>query len=209
MEYLHHLLIGLAIGFLGVVPPGLLNLTAAKISIKQGSSSAHLFAIGASTVVIGQVYVGVFFSKLLLANESLLFIMEQVAAVAFVVLSIFFFIRAWIDKKGQIEIKTNVRSPGQLLGQGLILSVLNIFPIPFYIGFSSFLGGRGWFIFEQWHAYLFILGAVLGTYGMLSIYIKYIRRFSFDSSTFARKTNFVLSFLTFVIAVFTMVKLYT
>jgi threonine/homoserine/homoserine lactone efflux protein len=208
MEYVQHIIIGLSVGFLGVLPPGLLNLTAAKISLKQGSASAHLFALGASVVVIGQAYIGVFFSKLLLANEDLLFIMEQVAAVVFIVLAVFFFIKAWIDKQGEITIKTNAKSPLRLFGQGLMLSILNIFPIPFYLAFSSFLGKRGWFIFEQLPAYLFIGGVVIGTFCMLSVYIKYIRRFSFDSSTFARKTNFVLSALTLLIAVFTLLKLY-
>ncbi|MGB3590657.1 MAG: LysE family transporter [Nonlabens sp.] len=207
MMYLAHLLIGLAIGFLGVVPPGLLNLTAAKISIKQGSSAAHFFALGATLIVVGQVYVGVFFSKLLMANPDLVTIMEQAAVVAFVVLSIFFFIKARIDK-GQIKIDASTRSTGQLIGQGIILSLLNVFPVPFYLGFSSFLAGRGWFIFEPTYAYLFIVGAVMGTYGMLAIYIKYVRKFSFDSNTFAKKTNYLLSMLTMAIALFTATKLY-
>ena len=72
MTYFLHLIFGFAIGFVGVIPPGLLNLTAAKISVKNGQRAAILFAAGASSVVIAQVYIGVFFSKLLSLNPDIL-----------------------------------------------------------------------------------------------------------------------------------------
>jgi threonine/homoserine/homoserine lactone efflux protein len=207
MVGLLHLFFGLVIGFIGVIPPGLLNLTAAKISVKQTRKAAVIFALGASFVVVGQVYIGVFFSKLLNDNPETLLLLEQFAAIAFIGLSMFFFIRAALDS-GTPVVKQVKRSTIKLFAQGIILSVLNIFPIPFYIGFSSFLAGRGLFVFTYPTAHLFIIGASCGTFLMLLAYIKYVKKFSFDSNTFARKINYVLSGLTLLIAIFTIIRIY-
>lgn len=207
MAVLLHLLFGLTIGFVGVIPPGLLNLTAAKISVKQNKKAAIIFASGASLVVVAQVYVGVFFSKLLNDNPDTVLLLEQFAVIAFVGLSIFFFIRAALDS-GSPEVKKIDKSGMKLFGQGIILSVLNIFPIPFYIGFSSFLAGRGLFEFIYPMAHVFILGASLGTFLMLCAYIKYVKKFGFDSNTFARKVNYILGGLTLAIAIFTTIRIY-
>ncbi len=201
-----HLIFGLSIGFVGVIPPGLLNLTAAKISIKQGRRAAVIFALGASIVVIAQVYIGVFFSQLLSANPKVLITVERFAIIIFFALSIFFLIKARVDSKP--ELKSVHKADYKLLSQGIILSALNIFPIPFYIGFSSFLASRGAFTFAFPMAHLFITGATLGTFGMLYAYIKYVKRFGFDSSTFARKINYLLAFMTMGIAIFTLIRIY-
>ena len=208
MAGLLHLLFGLIIGFVGVIPPGLLNLTAAKISVKQNRKAAVIFALGASLIVVAQVYVGVFFSKLLNNNPDTLLLLEKFAVVAFLALSVFFFIRAALDS-GTPVVKEVNRSPIKLFAQGIILSVLNIFPIPFYIGFSSFLAGRGLFEFTYPMAHLFILGAASGTFLMLLAYITYIKKFAFDSNTFARKINYLLGGLTLFIAVFTIFRIYS
>ncbi|BAO55165.1 LysE family translocator [Nonlabens marinus] len=201
-----HFLFGLAIGFVGVIPPGLLNLTAAKVSVKQGRRAAIIFAAGASLVVIVQVYIGVFFSELLSQSPEVLTMLERFAIIIFFGLSIFFLIRARLDSKPQL--KPLHKADYKLFGQGIILSALNVFPIPFYIGFSSFLASRNAFEFEFPMAHFFILGATLGTFLMLCAYIKYVKRFGFDSTTFARKVNYLLAFMTMAIAVFTLIRIY-
>ncbi|WP_194850278.1 LysE family translocator [Nonlabens antarcticus] len=200
-----HFIFGFAIGFVGVIPPGLLNLTAAKISVKQGRRAAIIFAMGASLVVIAQVYIGVFFSELLSNNPDALLMVERFAIIIFVGLSVYFFIRARLDTKPTLKPVHN--ADYKLFGQGIILSALNVFPIPFYIGFSAFLAGRGAFTFKFPMAHLFILGATLGTFLMLCAYIKYVKRFGFDSDTFARKINYLLGVMTLAIAIFTFIRI--
>lgn len=202
-----HFVFGFGVGFVGVIPPGLLNMTAAKISVKQGRKAATIFALGASMVVIAQVYVGVFFSKILSENPDILKLMEQFAIAVFIALSIFFFIKARTDsgpEAKQVEKSSNVN----IFSQGFILSALNIFPIPFYIGFSSFLAARGMFAFRFPTAHLFIIGASLGTFAMLVAYSQVVKVFNFNSSTIARNVHYILAVLTLVIALFTLIKLY-
>jgi hypothetical protein len=56
-------------------------------------------------------------------------------------------------------------------------------------------------------AHLFIAGATIGTFLMLCAYINYVKRFGFDSATFARKINYVLAIMTMAIATFTLIRI--
>jgi threonine/homoserine/homoserine lactone efflux protein len=206
MDVFLHGIFGFGVGFIGVIPPGLLNMTAAKISVKQNRRAARMFALGASLVVIAQVYVGVFFSKILNENPDILELMEQFAIAVFIALSIFFFIKTRTDEGPEVEPTEN--SDTKLFSQGIILSALNIFPIPFYIGFSSFLASRGLFSFRFPTAHVFIAGATLGTFIMLLAYANLVRIFNFNSRTFARKVHYMLAVLTLLVAFFTLLKLY-
>lgn len=206
MDLILHFIFGFGVGFIGVIPPGLLNMTAAKISVKQNRRAARIFALGASLVVIAQVYVGVFFSKILSENPDILERMEQFAIAVFVALSIFFFVKARTDAGPAVEPIES--SDAKLFSQGFILSALNIFPIPFYIGFSSFLASRGLFAFKFPTAHLFIAGAALGTFFMLLAYSNLVRIFKFNNRTFSRKIHYILAILTLLVALFTLAKMY-
>lgn len=206
MVHLQHLFFGLAVGFLGVLPPGLLNMTAARISVEQGRKGAKLFALGACMIICIQVYLGVFFSKLISSSPEIVTALEQLAIFVFIGLSIFFFIKARMDEGPDVR---PVKHKGRrLFASGLMLSALNIFPVPFYIGFSTFLASRGLFVFRFPEAYLFILGAVAGSYVMLYIYLRYVELFDFNSATFNKKISYILSALTMAIAIFTVIKIY-
>jgi threonine/homoserine/homoserine lactone efflux protein len=194
------------VGFAGVIPPGLLNLTASKISVKRSFNAALFFVLGACIVVMFQVYMGVFFSELITQNEVVLKVLESISIFLFLFLSVFFFVKAY-RSKSIIKPKIYKKTQGlKLIGQGMLLSVLNIFPIPFYIGFSSFLAGKGLFKYQFPEAYLFIAGATLGTFLMLFLYVKYVKRFGFDSAKFAKNSNYLISLLTMAVAVFTLIK---
>ncbi|NNL61930.1 MAG: lysine transporter LysE, partial [Flavobacteriaceae bacterium] len=46
--------LGLVIALIGVIPPGLLNMNAAKISLKEGYGRGIMFSIGVCLVVAVQ-----------------------------------------------------------------------------------------------------------------------------------------------------------
>ena len=203
---MQHIVLGFLVGFVGIIPPGLLNLTAAKIRISKSFESAIYFIVGACIVVVGQVYLGVFFSRLITENEHVLQIMERFSVIIFLAISIFFFVKAvrYIEPaKANIDDKTH---GAKMISQGMLLSVLNIFPVPFYIGFSSFLASRELFSYSFPYAHLFILSAAVGTFAMMFLYAKYIERLGFNSNKFAKNTNYVISLLTLGIAIFTAIR---
>ncbi|MDC0629443.1 lysine transporter LysE, partial [Flavobacteriaceae bacterium] len=58
-------LLGLLLAFVGVIPPGLLNMTAAKISLKEGHVRGFVYSIGVCVVVGVQTYLATIFAKYL------------------------------------------------------------------------------------------------------------------------------------------------
>jgi len=71
MTFLLPLLLGFCIALLAVILPGLLNMTAAKISLQEGKNEALSFAAGAAVVVFFQTLIAVFFQDLLAITTRL------------------------------------------------------------------------------------------------------------------------------------------
>lgn len=202
-----HFVFGFLAGFIGVIPPGLLNMTVAKISIKQGKAKALYFALGASLIVILQVYVGVLFSRYLNMHPEVIAFLEKVAVGIFFVLSGYFFVKARAEKKSEVKIK--VHGTKSVLFLGIFMSSINIFPIPFYVAFSSFLGARDLFLFEQLPVSIFVAGVAIGTFLTLYMYTFFISKMGSRGEAFSSKINYILGSITLIIAVFTLVKIYT
>ena len=77
------------ISFVGVIPPGLLNMTAAKISLKEGSHHGILFSIGVCITVCVQTYLAAIFAKYLSNHPEVIDILQRVAFVIFVLITIY------------------------------------------------------------------------------------------------------------------------
>ena len=86
-----HLLTNFIIGFLasliGVIPPGLLNMTAAKISMKQGRKIALLFSIGVCVTVCLQTFIALIFARYLDKHPEVVDVLQKVALGIFVSLT--------------------------------------------------------------------------------------------------------------------------
>ena len=64
-----------------MIPPGLLNMTAAKISLKEGYSRGIMFSIGVCIIVVVQTYVAVIFARYLSNHPDVIDILQRVALV--------------------------------------------------------------------------------------------------------------------------------
>ena len=87
-------LLGLFVAFVGVIPPGLLNMTAAKISLKEGYTRGFMFSLGACVIVGLQTYLAAVFAKYLSQYLDVIEILKWVALVVFLLISSYFFILA-------------------------------------------------------------------------------------------------------------------
>jgi len=105
----NHLIFGFLAGFIGVIPPGLLNMTAAKLSINQGKNKSLLFSLGASLIVIAQVSIAVLASKYLNRHPEIIEVLEKVAIGIFFVLSLYFFFKARAEQKSDEGVKIRNR----------------------------------------------------------------------------------------------------
>ena len=103
--YVIPVVLGFVISFVATALRGLLNMTAAKVSLKEGRKSAKIFAIGAATVVFVQAYVAVTFARLISRSPELIAELQEVGVGIFAILTVYFFFFAKKkEKKAVIEV---------------------------------------------------------------------------------------------------------
>lgn len=198
-------LLGLIIAFVGVIPPGLLNMTAAKISLKEGSPRGILFSIGVCVIVCLQTYVAAIFSKYLSNHPEVVDILQRVALVIFILITIYFLLLA--RKQPKPDIEANVRSKHRRFFQGMLLSALNVFPIPYQAYMTITLASFGMLTFETYSIISYVAGAATGTFVMLYIYIFFFDRIKNDKLTSQKSMNYTIGTLTGIIAIVTLINI--
>ena len=197
--------LGLIIAFVGVIPPGLLNMTAAKISLKEGYNRGIIFSIGVCVIVCLQTYIAAIFAKYLSNHPEVVDILQRVALVIFILITIYFLLLARKQPKPNVE--ANVRSKHRRFFQGMLLSALNVFPIPYQAYMTITLASIGWLTFENYSIISYVAGAVTGTFVMLYIYIFFFDKIKNDKLTSQKNMNYVIGSITGIIAVFTLINI--
>ena len=197
--------LGLIIAFVGVVPPGLLNMTAAKISLKEGSNRGILFSIGVCVIVCFQTYLATIFAKYLSNHPEVIDILQRVALVIFVLITIYYLLLARKEPKPNVEV--NVRSKHRRFFQGMLLSALNMFPIPYQAYMTITLASIGWLTFETYSIMAYVAGAASGTFVMLYIYIFFFDKVKNEKLTSQKNMNYFIGSITGIIAIVTLINI--
>ena len=70
MDLVLPLFLGFFASAIGILPPGLINMTAAKVSLEDGRNEAISFAIGATIIVFFQTFLALFFANYLDQNRQ-------------------------------------------------------------------------------------------------------------------------------------------
>ena len=94
MQFFTHLLFGFLMAFIGVTPPGMLNMTALRVKIEKNKKSAFLFASGAATIVIPQALIAVSFTKYFTKHPEVIERLKIGGFFVLLALSVFFFLQA-------------------------------------------------------------------------------------------------------------------
>ncbi|GAA3725534.1 MULTISPECIES: LysE family transporter [Flavobacterium] len=203
MTYLTPLLSGFIAAAIGTIPPGLLNMTAAKIKMKEGKKNALSFVIGAVIVIFFQAYVAVLFARVIDNRPDVVTLLREVGFVIFSILTIYFlfFAKDPIAKK-KTKIKKSSKKSSFFLG--MLLSGLNFFPIPYYVVVSVTLASYNLFTFQNPIILTFVLGSVLGAFGILYSYIAFFGRIEKKTDYFMRNMNTIIGTITGLVAVATL-----
>ncbi len=205
--YVIPVVLGFVISFVATALPGLLNMTAAKVSLKEGRKSAKIFAIGAATVVFVQAYVAVTFARLISRSPGLIAELQEVGVGIFAILTVYFFFFAKKKEKKKKDMELKVRSKTGNYLMGAMLSALNFFPIPFYVFVTvSFSSGRA-FDFSALNTFLFVAGIVLGAYTVFYLYIVSFRKFQHKTEFFMRNVHYFIGSVTGIVAIITLIKI--
>lgn len=201
------LILGFAIAVLGILPPGLINMTAAKVSVVDGKNEAISFAIGASVIILFQTYIAIQFAKFIYSREDIITLLQEIGLFLFLAITLYLFWTARKPKKAKQEIKMHSKSNRFFLG--MLLSALNLFPIPFYVFVSVTLSTLGLFYFNSLFVYSFVSGVVIGSFTVFYWYILYFKNHQSKSDYLIKNGNYIIGSITGLISLVTFFKLLT
>ena len=192
--------------FMATVPPGLLNMNAAKISVEKGRKNGIFFSIGVSVTVIAQAYIAVLISKYLYNNAYIIDVLLKIAVIVFAVCAIYFFIAARKYKNKKIVVRDVSRKNSFF--KGMLLAMLNLLTIPYYCALNAAWNVSGWIKFEWQDILAFILSGALGTFTVLCLYVIYFNKLEMKTNSFSRYSNYILSLLMLILVVITLIRIF-
>ena len=191
---------------MGVVFPGLVNISAARAGSTKGKQGGIIFSIGASASVMIQAYIGVLISKYLYNNPFVIDILLKVALGIFAFFSVYFLV---IAKKNKIKKKRVVKIKRKnLFFKGMLIAFLNVLPIAYFCGLNAAWKVSGWIKFELADILTFILAAGLGTFAMLYMYVFYFDKLESKTDYFSRYSDYILSALMAILLIITLIRLF-
>ena len=191
--------------FMATVPPGLLNMNAAKISVEKGKLNGVIFSFGVSSMIMVQAYIAVFISKFLYRNPEVIDILLKIAIAVFAIFAVYFFIMAKQNKKQQIK-EVNLSKKNSFF-KGVLLAALNLLTIPYYSGLNAMWNEAGWIKFEAQDITTFVVASGAGTFSVLYLYTFYFDKLETKTNRFSKNSNYILSALMVVLLVITLMRI--
>lgn len=180
-------------------------MTAAKISLKEGHTRGIMFSIGVCTVVFFQTYIAAIFARYLSKHPEIIDILQRVALVIFILITVYYLLIAKSERKQQAEPK--IRSKHSRFFHGILLSAINVFPIPYQAYMTITLASVGWLTFDQTSIITYVSGATTGTFVMLYIYIFFFDKIKSRAFTSQKNMNYIIGGITGIISILTLVKI--
>jgi len=205
MNLIISLFSGFISAFIGITPPGLLNMTAAKVGMKEGRRNAFWFVSGAVLVIFVQVYLAVLFARIINTRPDIILLLREVGFGIFGTLTVYFL---WIAKKPKIkQPKIKKYSEKKRFFLGMLLSVLNFFPVPYYVFVSISLSSYALFSFDITSVFLFVSGAVLGSALVFYFYIIFFEKIEKRADYLLKNMNTIIGCITGIISIITLINI--
>ncbi|QCX38208.1 hypothetical protein FF125_07100 [Aureibaculum algae] len=201
MAYVFHLFLGIISAFLGLLAPGMLNMTAVRTTIEQGKRAGVVFSAGASAIVFIQASIALVFASYLSENPNVFDNLKIAAIIVFFLLALFFFLQA--RKTFNAEGKSK---KGNLFFIGMVMSAINMLAIPFYFGLTTYFEVNGQLIMEQPYITLFIVGSGLGSFILFVLYVFFAGVITKRAKFIATNINYILSGLFFMLGLIAILK---
>ena len=205
MNYITPLFFGFISAFIGVIPPGLINMTAAKVNHKEGKRNALWFVFGAILVIGVQVFFAVLFAKIINRRPDLVILLREIGFCIFTALTIYFLWIAKTPKSKPKKLKKNSKTKRFFLG--MLLSALNFFPIPYYVFISISLASYKLFSFDTESILIFIAGVLLGSFLVFYFYISFFSSFENKRDFIMKNINTIIGSITGLISIITLLNI--
>lgn len=205
MALLVPLFLGFVTAFVGIIPPGLINMTAAKVNLKEGKKHAISFVSGAVLIITFQISLAIFFARAINARPDLVVLLREIGFAIFTLLTIYFLA---VAKKPKLkESENNRKSKKSRFFLGMLLSALNFFPIPYYVFVSITLASYHLISFEANYITIFVSGAVLGSFAAFYTYIFLFRKIERKTDSILENMNVIIGTITGVVAFLSLINI--
>jgi len=190
MTIISTLFFGFISAVIGIFPPGLINMTAAKVKIKEGKRAALWFVVGAILIIVLQVYLAILFAQFIGERPQVVVLLREIGCGIFTLLTVYFLAIAKTPQKIKGKIKKQRTSTRFFLG--MLLSALNFFPIPYYVVVSLSLASYGVFAFESFSILVFYT------------YISFFSKIANKTDFFMKNMNKIIGSITGLVALLTL-----
>jgi threonine/homoserine/homoserine lactone efflux protein len=201
------IVLGLFISIVGIIIPGMLNMTIAKISVKENQQQALNFAFGAVVVVFFQAFIGTYFAKFIDAHPLFSEGLKKIGTFIFIGLTIAFVIMGCKAKSNK-KIKVTIETKKNRFLYGVVMSAFNMFAIPWFAFTSLMMASKDWFVYDLLFIVLFSISAASGTYFVFYLYALYFKKIEHKLSFIVQNINFFIAFLTGLVAISSLYKMY-
>ncbi|MBY0487346.1 MAG: LysE family translocator [Flavobacteriaceae bacterium] len=185
----------------GVIPPGLINMTAAKVSLVDGKKRALIFVLGALLVIYFQTYISVIFAQYIDKHQEVLILLREIGLFIFIALTIYFLKFA---KKPELKENLTVKSKRSRFFMGMVISAINFFPIPYYVLISVAMASYNVFAFEPLPIYCLVTGVVAGSFAVFYFYVVFFNKMKTKADYLINNMNKMIGTITGVVALLTL-----
>lgn len=191
---------------LGVVPPGLVNMSVAKTCVNISKKAGTIKALGATSVVFVQALVAIFIAKEINKNPAYKDNILLVGLFVLAIMLVYFFISALINKNNAIN-TPQYKSSSQFL-KGVLISAVNIFPIPYFVVISTLFTPQNHIDFTITTKIIFSLSAALGSLTTFLVYVYFFDRIIKENEVFKKYSNYFMAALMLCLLLITLYRIY-
>ncbi len=180
-------------------------MSVAKTCVQHGKKNGILVAIGASFVVIFQAWIAIQLARYIFGNSYVQNMLLRTGLVIFGIMAIFFFVKAKRSKVKEVQAPKNagLRS----LGKGMMVSALNVLPIPYFCALGVGLNVSGKVDYDVMAMIIFIGAATLGTFTTLYLYATFFAKINNKSASFSKYSNYFMAGLMIILVLITLVRM--
>ena len=199
--------VGFFVAAIGVLTPGMLNLTILQLSLNEGRYQAIRFARGAALIIFLQSIIGLSLAKYLEQNPNITENLKRIGIIIFFGLT-FFFLFKGINSKKTTKLKVlKLNTTVNRFLYGMVLSMLNLFTIPYYALIALSLSSSSWFELTIVSISFFALGVGLGVYLVYSMYAIHVHKIQRKIRFLSENVNYFIAALTAFVALSTLIKM--
>lgn len=163
MPLLQTFLAGFTFSFIGSIPPGMINVSVAQLSLNKQFLAAIRFAIVAALIEYPYVLIAVHFESWIISSPVVIANFQLIAGTVMLLLGI---INLW-SSANPSKLTEKFKESG--FRKGILISLANPLAIPFWVGVTAYLKSNQWIDTGSNNIYFYALAVSLGTFTLLAM----------------------------------------